>query len=146
MPTNVMYTRVRGRIALYFFMVLSSAEASSAAFPTLVAPDAVFFLAAFAFLVSREVSDAVLLPLLRDLAPPLNSRIDWILEDDDFVSTNGTERIPVLSLARHGEVFVDNNIKAAKHKLWNFKGLILVEALVCFDNRLGPVLREEGIS
>ncbi len=80
-PTSVMYSRVSGRMFLYFFMVLSNADSFSFCFPTFVAPDADLFLVLDEddFLEeSRDVNDAVLFFLLC-FAPPLTSRMDSML-------------------------------------------------------------------
>lgn len=62
-------------MALYFCTVSSNGDGFSLFPPTLVAPVAVFF---FCFLASREFNDAVLFGFLR-FAPPLNSKMDWML-------------------------------------------------------------------
>lgn len=100
-------------------MVLSIADSFSSCFPTFVAPVADFF---FVFLASRDDNDAVLFFRLC-FAPPLKSRMDWmlvLLESDGFWSANGAG---VWMLA-DVHVVVEANNMDAKHKLWNFKGLI----------------------
>mmetsp|Transcript_16351 Transcript_16351/g.24446 ORF Transcript_16351/g.24446 Transcript_16351/m.24446 type:complete len:106 (+) Transcript_16351:713-1030(+) len=96
-------------------MVLSRADGFSSCFPTLVAPDAVLL----DFLALREDSDAVLLLFLR-FAPPLNSRIDWMLVPAVFWMPKGM----VLMFAEDTPQ-VDAINMDAKHRLWNLKGLMV---------------------
>jgi len=84
----------------------------------LVAPDAVFL----DFLALRDDNDAVLLDFLR-FAPPLKSRIDWMLLFEgmvDFWMPNG-----MLLILAEDTSSVDANNMDAKQRLWKFKGLMV---------------------
>ena len=97
--------------------MLSSADGLSSCFPTLVAPDAVFEEVFFLdFLASRDDNDADLPPFLC-FAPPLSSKMDWmlvLLASDGLWIANGANLLWADAVASNME---------AKHKL-DFIGLI----------------------